>query len=500
MPHTSFCVRFVNRRIDFRELVRDMFAVYKTRIWMEHVSYSFRPHEGAARALATGDPLAFHGGSGVAVVPTAGAAGSVVAAVRPVLPTPTIPPLPQSRVSHGPHSPHGGAPPVGYGQQPQGVQYHPRGPPHSPSHRNHGSPQYPGPGSHDPYGHEHGSYYPPHQQPYGDGDGGMGGSLRGHDEYGYGPYGPEPTAGHGYGHGGNGHGYGGRGHGHGGYGRGRGRGRGGYGGDSPRGGYGGGGYGGGGYNGGYGGGGGGGQADGYFGYAQGTGEVYGRGGGGHSGAGYFAGGYEDSTLSAAGYQPYPDQYGSPQEQHSPSFQQAGSPYPDTFTPVNVAGVVGAPSAGEFGAVPGPPTLELRTSPTARFSPPGGSRGPTPTAGDGSILAGLPHQDSSYDYNSSYPPGSGPDARPNLRQTPYIDTLGVISHEGLVSPSLRYSPHADGSLESVHSTGSPAGPSSLQPSSTPTSGAAGNVSPSGTGSSGWDAGAALWVGVGDQERV
>lgn len=43
-----------NRRIDFRELVRDLFAVYKTRIWMEHVTYSFRPNEGAARALATG--------------------------------------------------------------------------------------------------------------------------------------------------------------------------------------------------------------------------------------------------------------------------------------------------------------------------------------------------------------------------------------------------------------------------------------------------------------
>jgi hypothetical protein len=35
-------------------LVRDLFAIYKTRIWMEVVSYSFRPSETAARALATG--------------------------------------------------------------------------------------------------------------------------------------------------------------------------------------------------------------------------------------------------------------------------------------------------------------------------------------------------------------------------------------------------------------------------------------------------------------
>lgn len=43
-----------SRRIDFRELVRDLFAIYKTRIWMEAVSYSFRPHRSAAHALATG--------------------------------------------------------------------------------------------------------------------------------------------------------------------------------------------------------------------------------------------------------------------------------------------------------------------------------------------------------------------------------------------------------------------------------------------------------------
>jgi hypothetical protein len=43
--------------VDFRELVRDLFAMYKTRIWMEHVTaahLSFRPSESAAKALATG--------------------------------------------------------------------------------------------------------------------------------------------------------------------------------------------------------------------------------------------------------------------------------------------------------------------------------------------------------------------------------------------------------------------------------------------------------------
>lgn len=43
-----------NERIDFRELVRDLFAIYKTRIWMEHITYSFRPNEGATIALQTG--------------------------------------------------------------------------------------------------------------------------------------------------------------------------------------------------------------------------------------------------------------------------------------------------------------------------------------------------------------------------------------------------------------------------------------------------------------
>jgi hypothetical protein len=48
-----------NKRIDFRELVRDLFSVYKTRIWMEHITYSFRPHSGGATALATGHALHF---------------------------------------------------------------------------------------------------------------------------------------------------------------------------------------------------------------------------------------------------------------------------------------------------------------------------------------------------------------------------------------------------------------------------------------------------------
>ena len=42
-------------RIDFRELVRDLFALYKTRIWMQQVDHSFIPDERASRALATGE-------------------------------------------------------------------------------------------------------------------------------------------------------------------------------------------------------------------------------------------------------------------------------------------------------------------------------------------------------------------------------------------------------------------------------------------------------------
>ena len=45
---------FLCRRIDFRELVRDLFALYKTRIWMQQIDASFQPSEWASRALATG--------------------------------------------------------------------------------------------------------------------------------------------------------------------------------------------------------------------------------------------------------------------------------------------------------------------------------------------------------------------------------------------------------------------------------------------------------------
>ena len=46
-----------NQRIDFRDFVRDLFTIYKTRIWMEHVTYSFRPNEAAAIALQTGEDI-----------------------------------------------------------------------------------------------------------------------------------------------------------------------------------------------------------------------------------------------------------------------------------------------------------------------------------------------------------------------------------------------------------------------------------------------------------
>ena len=45
-----------SRRIDFREYVRDLFTIYKTRIWMEQATthHSFRPSEAAAHALVAG--------------------------------------------------------------------------------------------------------------------------------------------------------------------------------------------------------------------------------------------------------------------------------------------------------------------------------------------------------------------------------------------------------------------------------------------------------------
>ena len=44
------------RRLDFREFVRDLFAVYKTRIWMEQAvpDSNFAPSETVAQALQTG--------------------------------------------------------------------------------------------------------------------------------------------------------------------------------------------------------------------------------------------------------------------------------------------------------------------------------------------------------------------------------------------------------------------------------------------------------------
>jgi cell fate regulator YaaT (PSP1 superfamily) len=42
------------RRIDFRELVRDLFALYKTRIWMAQVDSSFEPNLEASQALIEG--------------------------------------------------------------------------------------------------------------------------------------------------------------------------------------------------------------------------------------------------------------------------------------------------------------------------------------------------------------------------------------------------------------------------------------------------------------
>ena len=45
-----------SRRIDFREFVRDLFGIFKTRIWMEAATthHSFRPSDAAIRALASG--------------------------------------------------------------------------------------------------------------------------------------------------------------------------------------------------------------------------------------------------------------------------------------------------------------------------------------------------------------------------------------------------------------------------------------------------------------
>jgi hypothetical protein len=46
---------FYRRRIDFRDLVRDLFALYKTRIWMAQIDSSFEPNLDATVSLMTGD-------------------------------------------------------------------------------------------------------------------------------------------------------------------------------------------------------------------------------------------------------------------------------------------------------------------------------------------------------------------------------------------------------------------------------------------------------------
>jgi hypothetical protein len=43
-----------DKRIDFRELVSDLFALYKTRIWMQQIDTSFKPDQELARSLRSG--------------------------------------------------------------------------------------------------------------------------------------------------------------------------------------------------------------------------------------------------------------------------------------------------------------------------------------------------------------------------------------------------------------------------------------------------------------
>ena len=52
----------VYRRIDFRDLVRDLFALYKTRIWMAQIDSSFEPNLDASVALLTGKHPVFLAG------------------------------------------------------------------------------------------------------------------------------------------------------------------------------------------------------------------------------------------------------------------------------------------------------------------------------------------------------------------------------------------------------------------------------------------------------
>lgn len=50
---------FVRRRIDFRELVRELFSLYKTRIWMAQVDPTFEPNLEASACLLTGNYPSF---------------------------------------------------------------------------------------------------------------------------------------------------------------------------------------------------------------------------------------------------------------------------------------------------------------------------------------------------------------------------------------------------------------------------------------------------------
>lgn len=52
------CMHVFCRRVDFRDLVRDLFALYKTRIWMAQVDSSFEPNLDASMALLTGQYIA----------------------------------------------------------------------------------------------------------------------------------------------------------------------------------------------------------------------------------------------------------------------------------------------------------------------------------------------------------------------------------------------------------------------------------------------------------
>ena len=106
-----------------------MFAVFKARIWMEHVNYSFRPHVGAARALATGNPRAFFD----PLVPCPPSRRGHLA------PTPSLPPplhpahgrdLRELRGSREPSLHHS----VEYPHNPHDA--HPRGQPHQYPHPN----------------------------------------------------------------------------------------------------------------------------------------------------------------------------------------------------------------------------------------------------------------------------------------------------------------------------------------------------------------------------